>query len=212
MGGMIEDDPLAIGATTMTSQALAALPLITAGSNYAAITLDPDGTEGEPEIVWVTEHTTLSQTATILREPPGENSTAREHSNDTYWVHAPTTLDYETIKAYGGGGELYNNGGNTSGATTVDLTSGNTHRYVLTGNWTPGFSGTFSASRAHSFTLFVVQDATGGRTITWPASVKWAYDETPLGSSAANAVDVYSFITIDAGTSWYGFMAGKDMR
>lgn len=95
VGGVIEDDPLALSATTMTSQALAALPPIEAGKEYISIILDPDGVNGEPEIVWVTEHEFLSQTATIEREK--ENTTAREHNCDTYWVHAPTALDWDSI-------------------------------------------------------------------------------------------------------------------
>lgn len=95
VGGVIEDDPLALSATTMTSQALAALPPIEAGKEYISIILDPDGVNGEPEIVWVTEHEFLSQTATIEREK--ENTTAREHNCDTYWVHAPTALDWDRL-------------------------------------------------------------------------------------------------------------------
>lgn len=95
VGGVIEDDPLALSATTMTSQALAALPPIEAGKEYISIILDPDGVNGEPEIVWVTEHEFLSQTATIEREK--ENTTAREHNCDTYWVHAPTAFDWDHL-------------------------------------------------------------------------------------------------------------------
>jgi hypothetical protein len=104
-GGMVENDPLAISDTTLVSQGLATLPAIEDGVEYVAITLDPDGLYGDPEIVWVTEHEEFSDEATILREQ--ENSTAREHNSDTYWVHAPTAIEWnefydfiESLKAH----------------------------------------------------------------------------------------------------------------
>lgn len=42
--------------------------------------------------------------------------------------------------------------------------------------------------------LMVVQDATGGRTVTWPASVLWPGGSPPVLSTAANAVDIVSMI------------------
>jgi hypothetical protein len=96
IGGIVEDDPLTSGALTLTSQGLSALPEVTDGLNYIAIVLDPDGLYGgAPEIVWITEHDELSDTATILREQEG--TTAREHNNDTYWVHAPTAHDWNNM-------------------------------------------------------------------------------------------------------------------
>lgn len=91
VGGSIDDNPLLIGATTLTSAALAALPVIDT-TNYAALTLDPDGVEGSPEIVYVTAHTTGATTATIVRAQ--ESSVAIQHSVDIPWVHAPTVKDF----------------------------------------------------------------------------------------------------------------------
>ena len=38
--------------------------------------------------------------------------------------------------------------------------------------------------------LRIVQDATGGRFITWPASVKWAGAVAPVLSTASGAMDI----------------------
>lgn len=57
-------------------------------------------------------------------------------------------------------------------------------------------------------TLYIAQDATGGRTITWP-TVKWAGGVAPVISTAANAIDIYTFFTMDGGTTWFGNQAGK---
>lgn len=91
VGGLIDDNPLTIAATTLTSTGLGPLPLINT-TNYAAIVLDPDGLESAPEIVWITSHAANATTATILRSQEG--TTAIAHSVDIPWVHAPTIKDY----------------------------------------------------------------------------------------------------------------------
>jgi hypothetical protein len=56
------------------------------------IVFDPDGYGGNPEIAYLTGHTTSAGTATILRGQEG--STARAHLQDTPWVHSATTYDF----------------------------------------------------------------------------------------------------------------------
>lgn len=92
IGGMITDNPLTSGATAMNSDAFAALPTI-ASPDYAAITIDPDGTEGAPEIAWITAHTAAATSATVSRGQEG--TTALQHSQDVYWAHGPTLQDYD---------------------------------------------------------------------------------------------------------------------
>jgi hypothetical protein len=86
LGGIIEDNPLASGGTTLTSAALAAMVAI-GSTQHMPLTLDPDGIFGEPEIVYVTAHTAAATTATILRAQEG--TTARSHQQDVNWVHGP---------------------------------------------------------------------------------------------------------------------------
>ena len=104
--------------------------------------------------------------------------------------------------------EAYTDHGNTGTTETVNLADGNVHRVVLDANCTFTFSGATSG-RAASFTLIVVQDGTGSRTVTWPASAVWAGGDEPTLSSAANAVDILSFMSVDGGTTWFGFVAGQ---
>lgn len=68
-----------------------------------------------------------------------------------------------------------------------------------------------SAGAGKSFLIVLRQDATGSRTVTWPASVKWAAGTAPTLSASGSKVDVVSMICID-GTNWLGFLAGADMR
>lgn len=91
IAGLVEDNPLLIGATTLTSGGLANLQTI-GTTNHASITIDPDGIHGDPEIVIVTAHSFPDGTATIARGQEG--TIAREHKRDTPWVHTATARDY----------------------------------------------------------------------------------------------------------------------
>ena len=80
---------------------------------------------------------------------------------------------------------------------------------TLTANTTLGFTGIPTGT--WSITLILRQDGTGSRLVTWPANTKWAAATAPTLSTAASAVDVVTLMTIDAGTTWFGFLAGKGM-
>ena len=99
---------------------------------------------------------------------------------------------------------------NTSTTYTIDLTNGNVFELTLTGNCTYTFSNPPGNGIGGSFTLIQKQDGSGSRTVAWPASVDWAGGTGPTISSGANDVDVFTFVTTDAGTTWYGFTAGQD--
>lgn len=110
-----------------------------------------------------------------------------------------------TLKSLREGLQAHSSTGSTE---TIDLANGTVHSATLDANCTFTFTGT-AASVACSFTLVLKQDATGNRTATWPAAVKWANGSPPVLSTAANATDVLTFTTIDNGTTWYGNMAGR---
>lgn len=115
IGGMVDDNPLTSGATTLTSAALAALVAV-GSTQHLAITFDPDGQFGAPEIAYITAHTTSATTATILRGQEG--TTARAHNQDVTWTHSPTILDYP-----GSGAKIYKSAGQSiSSATNTDIT------------------------------------------------------------------------------------------
>lgn len=61
-----------------------------------------------------------------------------------------------------------------------------------------------------SVLLRLVQDATGGRAVTWPASVKWANRAVPVLSSTGGAIDVVWLDTENGGTTWLGALVGQD--
>lgn len=84
-----------------------------------AIVLDPDGYGGNPEIAYLTGHTSASGTATILRGQEG--TTARAHIQDTPWVHSATSKDFD---AAGGGVGLIGLTSYAPGSDTTILNAG----------------------------------------------------------------------------------------
>ena len=86
------------------------------------------------------------------------------------------------------------------GTTTVVWTSGNKFKFTF-GAQNETF--TFTApSNPCNLVLMLIQDGTGGRTATWPATVKWVGGSAPTLSTAAGAVDIVSFYY--DGTNYYG--------
>ena len=108
------------------------------------------------------------------------------------------------------GGSLQTVGfqGNTIGTYTG--TGATTINWAITGNVQSFTFGAFN----ETFTfddpevpgycmLSLTQDATGSRTVTWPASVKWAGGTAPTLSTGSGAVDLIVFMF--TGSSYLGF-------
>ena len=92
-------------------------------------------------------------------------------------------------------------------AHAVDLSLGNVQTYTLSGNQTLTFTNPPATGKAGSFTLIVTNG--GSATLTWPSSVDWAAATAP--TLTASGIDVLTFLTVDNGTIWYGFLAGAAM-
>jgi len=98
----------------------------------------------------------------------------------------------------------------SSGTATIDLSTGRLFEVTLTANTTIAFSNV-PAAGVVSCTLVLIQDSTGGWTVTWPASVKWNGGTAPTISTGAGAIDIVELFSYDGGTTWYGFTAGQGM-
>lgn len=89
------------------------------------------------------------------------------------------------------------------GTTTIDWKLGNKFFFTF-GNANETF--TFTApSNPCSLTLVMKQYSTGGKTATWPASVKWADGIVPTLSTGNDAIDIISLYY--DGTNYYGVMS-----
>lgn len=98
----------------------------------------------------------------------------------------------------------------SSNAATINLRDGNVFEHDLTENVTYTFSNPAASGRASCFILKVIQGSTA-RTITWPSSVDWASSTAPTLSTGNDNVDVFGFMTVDGGTTYYGFTLGQAM-
>lgn len=99
--------------------------------------------------------------------------------------------------------------GNVSGTTGLDLSAANFFKHTLTGNATFEFNNPESDPAGNSFTLIVVQDGTGGHSITWPSSVEWDSGSAPSLSTSANDKHMLSFVSSDGGTTWIGLLSAE---
>jgi hypothetical protein len=94
---------------------------------------------------------------------------------------------------------------NTSTAFTLDLANGTIFYLTLTGNCTFTFP---AVALGKSFTLWLTQDATGGRTVTWPATVAHPGGVVPTITTTAGKSDKFVFQA--AGTKWTLAAAGQN--
>lgn len=79
----------------LISDGFAALPTL-GTDEYVAITIDPDGIDGAPHVMYLTTHTAGSVSATGVTGQ--EDTTPRSHDIDTTWVHAATLRDAPTAR------------------------------------------------------------------------------------------------------------------
>lgn len=86
------------------------------------------------------------------------------------------------------------------GTTTIDWKLGNKFKFTF-GAFNETF--TFTApTKPCNLVLMMVQDGTGSRTATFPATVKWAGGTAPTLSTTSGDIDIISFYF--DGTSYYG--------
>lgn len=119
------------------------------------------------------------------------------------WTGGPKLQAYyERVRSHGtvtsnkGVGDSYNVEVMTIGAN-IALT-------LYAGNLTPGAVGL-----VYNLTLIIKNDATAGRVVTFPPTVKWANGIRPSEDRAANKTNIWSLVTYDGGATWFGFLAGR---
>ena len=97
----------------------------------------------------------------------------------------------------------------TDGATIAwDMAAGFNAKVTLGGNRTLG-----TPTNPHlglTYVLEVIQDATGSRTMTWPASFNWGSAGAPTLSTAAGKVDIVTLYCRDASTPKFRAVFNKD--
>lgn len=111
------------------------------------------------------------------------------------------------VRADAGGREVVNVVASSGTSHEIDLADGNYHAVTVDDDCTFSVTGTV-ADRVCSFTLELIQDGTGGRTVTWWGGIEWAGGEEPTLSTDADDVDILVFVTRDNGSTWRGGVFG----
>lgn len=131
------------------------------------------------------------------------------NSTGTAWGTSYTTSGSGTVLALATNPTITNYvetpySANSSTAITIALTNGTVQIITLTGNATITMP---TAVSGKSFIMFLKQDGTGSRTVTW-STVKWPGGTAPTITSTASKQDIYSFFS--DGTNWYGVTVGQN--
>lgn len=95
-----------------------------------------------------------------------------------------------------------------AGTTNINLANGTVFTATLPTSGTVTF--TFSTgvtTGAASFLLFLTNAGSGSATLSWPGTVKWTGGTVPDRTTTVSRTDIWSFSTLDNGTSWYGNIA-----
>jgi hypothetical protein len=114
------------------------------------------------------------------------------------------TVTAVNLKDYG---EITSALGSAGGSRTIDLNDGNSFTATVSSStvtWT--FSNPTASDEGCGFTLVLTNG--GSETVNWPSAVDWAGGDAP--DLTESGVDVLTFWTVDAGTTWYGFAASLD--
>ena len=90
---------------------------------------------------------------------------------------------------------------------TLDLSTGGTFSFTPSGATTVSLTNPPASGTAVGFTLEVIN--TGGYALTWPSSVKWQGGTAPTATATK---ELYTFITTNGGTTYYGKLSGSNIQ
>jgi len=180
----------------------------TGGTVTSASVVTANGFAGTVATATTTPAITLTTSITGVLKGNATAISAAVAGTDYVTPTGTETLTNKTVEA-----GTFTNGyteevftGNSSTAITLDLANGTVQIITLTGNCVYTFP---TPVAGKSFTLIHLQDATGSRTVTWPATVDWPSATAPTLTATALQADKFVFTAI-SGTSWLGSVAGQN--
>ena len=88
---------------------------------------------------------------------------------------------------------------------TLDLSTGTTFSFTPSGATTVSFTNPPATGTAIGFSVEIIGN---GSAITWPSSIKWHLATAPTATATK---ELYTFVTTDGGTTYYGKLAGSDI-
>lgn len=102
---------------------------------------------------------------------------------------------------------------NVDAANTINLANSNWFAMTLTGssgNRQFTFTNAPLTGNVFSHNMIILQDASGGKTPTFANTVYWAGGLVPPATTTASARDVWTFTTIDGGSTFFGTLSVKN--
>jgi hypothetical protein len=198
------------GQTSRTAAVNSLLPVQTSNTNYF---LKTDGTD----VSWaqaaltVTNDTTTDSTYYIPITTATTGTITSANVSSTSFTYNPSTKLLSAGKYTGNVlAKVYQDKVTavtaSGGATTIDLSLGNSFVVTMNSTTTFTFSNPPAGTDVTSFTIITYNGA-GGYAITWPGTVTWAGAQTPARTTTSGKSDAYTFFTRDAGTSYVGSLA-----
>jgi hypothetical protein len=97
---------------------------------------------------------------------------------------------------------------NTSTAYTIDISDNVYFNLTLTGNCTFTFPTGLTSGELAQFWIYLKQDSTGGRSVTWPSSVKWPMNVVPSLDTTLSTMSIVYFSSLGSDSRWYGQVLG----
>lgn len=152
---------------------------------------------------WITVSGGMSELVNDPNPKLGNDLDANSHNINMgdQVINRPEIKDYSETKTAPS---------SVAGTLILDIENGNVFAVTLIENVTTlNFNNPSPTGKACSFTLILTQDSTP-RSIAWPTAVGWDSGAAPT-ISTASAIYIFTFMTTDAGTKWYGFLAGSEM-
>lgn len=160
---------------------------------------------------WATNNLTVGRNGSTI-EGVAADWTLNQGGAQAQFVYDGTTWNVYTLYGpqFRGTLQSYKEGvvtvtANTA-TTSLDLRLGNVFNIDISANTTFTFTNPPASGTLQSATLIIKQDAVGGRTGTFTNS-KWTDGTAPTLTTTANQTDVFTFFTVDGGTSYFGTYA-----
>lgn len=181
---------------------------------------NPNSTDGQNSPSHSTQHANANDAIEALETKVGINSSAVTTTHDyklssvTASAKAVSTTGNQTI----GGIKTVDEGAivtapntyspSAAGTATLDLSLANDHEITMpAGNITIALS---NPTTGQKFTVSILQDGTGSRTVTWFSTIRWVGGTTPTLTTTASKRDYFGFKC--TGTDTYdGFIIGQNI-
>lgn len=114
-------------------------------------------------------------------------------------------ISYAGLKATS---ETYSSPAITSNVLTIDLSAGTVFNVSNNANISTFTISNAASGQASAFTLFLTANGTA-YTQSW-GGVKWPNGIPPTLTSTNGKTDILTFVTNDGGTTWFGFVGGRN--